>query len=363
MGQKKKNKVSSAVKPSASHPSAPIGNVCIIIALPEEKDYFREVLSRRPGWQVNSDRSVFFCEYSSPYGTVLVRVQTLDGMGHIEAVAGTSSAIAGFSPDFAMMIGIAGSMDPERVGLGDVVVSNQVKFIGGDKVASLNAKKNGSPKYVLGDSSTFQNNKSTSMIVDNRDTFLSNSFIRYERGYIECKEMDVFLSASERHWANTDLSALSLDSLPSKVTSLTSSARQREIHSGWLLGSHQVVDSAEYRNYLVEKNTELSLDIHRQSGDTGRVKWTGGDLLAVDMESYGMLKAVAKFAGKDPKNGGSEHLVGGISVRGISDLCEDKGELDGSTKSSIRSLAAQNATEVGAKIIETLDYSSLARNR
>lgn len=361
--QNRKKRSSSAISPSQDHDDAAIGNVSIIIALPEERNYFREALKNRPGWTLYSDRSVFFCDYQTTHGKVLVKVQTLEAMGHIEAVAGTSSAIVGFSPDFAIMIGIAGSMNPNKVGLGDVVVSNQAKFIGGDKVASLNAKRGKDPKYILGDINTLQKNKTKSIVVDNRDTFLSNSLIRYERGFIECKEMDVFLSAGERYWAKTKLTSLDLKTLPKGVAELPSSNRDRQILNGWLLGSHHVVDSAEYRDYLNEKNVQLDLDIHRQNGDTERVNWTSGELLAVDMESYGMLKAVNKFAGKHPMNGGSEHLVGGISVRGVSDLCEDKGELDGTTKNTVRSLAARNATEVGARIIETLDYSSLARNQ
>ena len=137
---------------------------------------------------------------------------------------------------------------------------------------------------------------------------------------------------------------------------LTSSKRDRSVHFGWLLGSHHVVDSAEYRDYLVEKNLETELDVHRQKGDADRVRWEDSPILAVDMESYGVLRAVETARTTPDLEGGCSNLFGGVIVRGISDICEYKGDLDKETGNAIRRVAAANATEVALSLIEAIDY-------
>ncbi len=128
---------------------------------------------------------------------------------------------------------------------------------------------------------------------------------------------------------------------------------------GWVLGTHHVVDSEEYKKYLQEKNTQLQFDVHRQKGEQDRVPWKNGELLAVDMESYGLVRSVELLRTTPAPQGGCPSLIGGIVVRGISDLCAGKGDLDDETGSEIRRLAIENATNVCLTLIENLDYPKI----
>ena len=349
-----------AKKPHA-HKSSYVAEIALIIALPEERSYFRRCVDGRSGWTANDERQRFDCRYDSAAGPVRVRVATLDGMGHIPAVLGTSSTVSSMSPRLAIMVGIAGTMQPAEVGLGDVVISNQAKFFASDKVAALK-KANGTPtEYLLGDLADIKNGRANGkIVVDRRDRFLADSFFRYERGYVESCYTDDIITTVEPDLKLVSLKSLEEIDLPDSIRELESSNRERKVHGGWLLGGNHVVDSKEYREYLNEKNKELALDIHRQKGDHERVQWKNGELLAVDMESYGFLKAVELARTTPAYLGGCQNLIGGIVVRGISDLCEEKSDLDASfPKNDIRRIAVENATEICLRLIEGIDYQSI----
>lgn len=334
-----------------------VAEVVLILALPEERQYFHDAISGRPNWEANSERKRYRCSYVGPMGRIEVTVQTLDGMGHVEAVIGTSSVIATRDPALVIMVGIAGSLVPAKVGLGDVVVSNHAKLYASDKVAQI---VNGptEPGYLFGREHDLRVAKSRGQcVVDERDRFLAASFLRYERKIVESPHMDGILTDIEGTINDVALKDLSSIELPERFAKLPENNRGRVAHFGWILGSHHVVDSAEYRDYLNEKNTRLDLDIHRQKGDHDRVLWKDGELLAVDMESYGVLRAVETARTTPPRDGGCPRLQGGVIVRGISDICEFKGDLDKTTGNAVRRLAVENATEVALKIIEAIDFS------
>ena len=352
----RKNKRAARKRAAPHNPvQPPIANIVLVVALPEERDYFHEVVSNRPNWTANTARRRYFCTYESPDGPVSVAVQTLDGMGHIEAVVGTGSAIATITPQLVVMVGIAGSLNPNEVGLGDVVVSNGAKFYASDKVAQI-YPEDAKAQYVFGQAKDLKKAKKGEVIVDERDRFLSSSFLRYERKIVNSSPMDGLLSGLESHLQQSQLGQLEDKKLPEMFAALTSSKRDRSVHFGWLLGSHHVVDSAEYRDYLVEKNLETELDVHRQKGDADRVRWEDSPILAVDMESYGVLRAVETARTTPDLEGGCSNLFGGVIVRGISDICEYKGDLDKETGNAIRRVAAANATEVALSLIEAIDY-------
>jgi len=358
MTRKKHSKARMAAGQVAPNQNGYVASIALLIALPEEREYFHEVISGRSNWTPGAQRESYFCIFASPHGDVRVAVKTLHGMGQIEAILGTSSIINTCSPDLAIMVGIAGSLDPDKVGLGDVVVSNQAKYFASDKVAKADAR------YVFGDETVLKNQRGNGkIVVDGRDRFLSDSFLRYERNFVESLDVDLLLSTAEQRFGKCPLKQLSPTDMPPDIGSLPSSQRMRKVHAGWLLGSHHVVDSLEYRTYLVEKNEKLSLDVHRQKGDHERVKWKSGQLLAVDMESYGMLRAVELSSKATPMQGGCANLIGGIAVRGISDLCEHKDYLDQASKERFRKLAAQNATEVCLTLLENLNYEAILQNR
>lgn len=355
--QKKRPGRRAAVPTKDHQQEASLAQVVLILALPEERQYFHGAISERSNWEASSERKRYRCSYSGPSGKVEVTVQTLDGMGHIEAVIGTSSVIATRSPTLVIMVGIAGSLVPNKVGLGDVVVSNHAKFFASDKVAQVPSGV-AHPEYIFGTEERLQEAKARGQyVVDERDRFLSSSFLRYERKCIESPYMDGLLTDIEKSINGLPLRDLPVKGLPDRFSELPSSKRGRKTHFGWILGSHHVIDSAEYRDYLNEKNVKLELDIHRQKGDHDRSFWKDGELLAVDMESYGVLRAVETARTTPPRDGGCSTLLGGVIVRGISDICEYKGDLDKSTGNSIRRLAVENATEVALSLIEAIDFA------
>ncbi|MEZ5529722.1 MAG: hypothetical protein R3E57_07275 [Porticoccaceae bacterium] len=336
-----------------------ITNILIVLALPEERKYFHSVISNRKNWEARSERQLFLAKYHSGSGVVNVWVKTLQGMGHIEAVLGTTSAISAIMPSIAVMVGIAGSLRPNKVGLGDVVVSNHAKYYASDKVLDIN----GSLTYKVVDGSKAIPGDKNYIYVDGRDKFLDNSIFRYERDYISVESIDDLVSEFEGNLNSCQLTELNSETLPEKMSDIATTIGKVKVHMGWLLGSHHVVDSGEYRDYLVEKDDCLNLDIHRQKGDSDRVKWpSSGEILAVDMESYGFLRSVEKLRNTSPRHGGVTNLAGGIVIRGISDLCENKGMLDSYTKDSVREIAVHNATEVALNFIEKLNYDVVVSN-
>jgi nucleoside phosphorylase len=343
------------------HAAPAIATLLVVIALPEERGYFHGILEKRQGWKVGSPRQRYDASYASKHGNVRVIVQTLRDMGLVEAALGTTSALTAVKPDLAMMIGLAGSMNPEEVGLGDVVVSNQAKFFGSDKVASLKNSDGTASEYLLGDIADLATKPPGAIVVDRRDKILQESFLRYQRQIVESSPCDAIISGVESAIRTCSLVELNREKLPEKAGDLKSSQRQRILHFGWVLGSHHVVDSAEYRHYLNDKNDNQLLDVHRQKGEPERAPWRPGQLLAVDMESYALLRAVESAARLPAFLGGCENLIGGLTVRGISDLCEDKGFLDRDTSNDVRRIAVANATEVGLTLIESLDWEQMLR--
>lgn len=342
-----------------------LANILIIIALAEERLEFRDVALRRKNWTLQRDERRFACTYNSRGGPVRVAVRTLEMMGHIEAANDTASAIPLVGPQLVILVGLGGSMEPRHVGLGDVVVSNKVKFFSADKVCD-GGEFGGSEgsEYIFGTKEDLEGaRRSGKIVVDRRDRILQRSFLRYQRRVVHCESTDDILQDVESNFDCSRLSQIDKGKLPKIFEALPSSERLREIHlGGWILGSDHVVDSAEYRDYLNEKNVELELDIHRQKSEFKRADWVDGKLHAVDMESYGVLRA-AKTAIRPARLGGVPHLNGALVVRGISDLAEGKGALDRvMTKEDavyFRRLAVQNAAEVTFQLIENIDYSTL----
>lgn len=342
-----------------SRGNSPSPNILVVIALPEERATFHDTVSGRPGWSVPTEREQFLCTYQSSDGPIKVAVRTLKAMGHIEAILETSSAIPIVSPSLVLLVGLAGSMQPDEIGLCDVIISNQAKYLASDKVCSFTGVDRSVNDYIRGSIADLDSaRRNGHIVVDHRDCFLESSFLRYERRVVHSEYVDELLSELEQNLHSCELGQLDVQSLPEGYKKLASSNRDRMVRMGWILASNHVVDSREYRDYLNEKNDSLDLDIHRQKGEHDRVKWSSGKLLAVDMESYGVLRAVTA-ANRPTRAGGCPDLQGGIIVRGISDLCEDKGHLDKHTKDTIRATAVQNATNVALSLIESLKYDAL----
>lgn len=342
-------------KPS-HHSPAPLCKILLVLALPEEQNYLYEVMETRPGWDVGLKLRVNNCTFEAPDGPVQVIVTVLDGMGPVEAALGTASAISTHSPDLVIMIGLAGALDHDRVGLGDVVISNSAKLYMVDKVGVTGAI--GHTYRFAKPADKRDSRPSNEVWVDPRDKFMDRSFMRYLRDVVRCPTADQVLASVTKKLLSCPLKQLQSGWVSESLKNLKPFQRDREVQAGWILGSTHVVDSGEYRRYLLEKNDMMADDIYHQVG-SNRNKWEKGPLLAVDMESYALLRAVKDAMSRPSNMGGCDTLVGGLLVRGISDMCEEKSDLDRNTGEAVRKLAVENATLVGLTLIESLDYPTL----
>lgn len=350
-------KPARGVKPTP-HPSAPLCTVLLILALPEEQQYLYEVMESRPGWDAGLKLRINDCTYDSPDGPVRVIVSVLDGMGPVEAALGTASAITTYSPDLVIMVGLAGALDHDKVGLGDVVISNSAKLYTVDKVGS--AGQVGHKYRFSAPADAGRARPSNEVWVDPRDRFMDHSFMRYLRDVVRCSTADQVLASVTKKLLSCPLGQLEPSWIPERFKNTKPFQRGRLVQAGCILGSTHVVDSGEYRAYLLEKNDKTDQDIYHQVGSS-RNTWEKGPLLAVDMESYALLRAVNDAMGRPSSMGGCDTLVGGLLVRGISDMCEEKSDLDKTTGEDVRRLAVANATLVGLTLIESLDYPALLK--
>lgn len=331
-------------------------NILVIVPLVEERDYFYEIINGREGWtSPKHPRTQMSFKFKNESKEADVAVRTIDKMGHLEAVLAFNSAFNATSPELVILLGLAGSMNPNTVGLGDVVISNQIKTYTANKVGAISQNESDNPHYKFFDLPPREDINGY-IAVDNRDKVQQHSYFRYIRDTIESPKVDMAISSVEHSLDEKALSQLDMSVIPNSLTSYSSMNRNRSIHYGWIFGSNYVIDSQEYRDYIIEKNTDQKYDIYRQLNEHDKCKWCDGELLAVDMESYGVLKAVEVMRSSPATEGGSNNLVGGIVVRGISDLAETKGATDRTSKNQIRRVAVQNAAKVTAQIIEKMDY-------
>lgn len=337
-------------------------NVVVIVPLVEERDYLYHAIKGRPNWESpKTQRQTMTYHYSDGNRTANVQVRTIEKMGHLEAVLAMNAAASMYTPELVILVGLAGSMDPELVGYGDVVVSNQVKMYAPNKVGTISSNDADNPYYHFAKDTPPSKPAGRVVRIDDRDRLLGSSYHRYRRDIIECTFMNAALTKLEPVLSDKTLKPLNPSMVPEQHRTFKSTTRSRQVQYGWIFGSNCVVDSKEYRDYLNDKNADTISDIYSQMNEREKIVWKEGKLLAIDMESYGVLKAIETLRTTPRVEGGISNLVGGIVVRGISDLAECKGRSDTESDNQLRRLAVSNAAEVTTQIIEKIDYSAIAR--
>ncbi|MDE1993414.1 MAG: hypothetical protein KGI75_13000, partial [Rhizobiaceae bacterium] len=162
--------------------------------------------------------------------------------------------------------------------------------------------------------------------IDSRDT-LDNMYLRYLREHIILSEfspdLDLFLDFRQD---------------PSSAEKIL--LKDGNLVRGTILGSHWVVDSDKYAEYLRWKNENSHLDFYKMnkpSEYTQRCTWGNSGIHAVDMETYGFFKAI------DFLNKTRRVKVPGFAIRGISDYAAGKSNLDVTSDGSHRAKAVTNA--------------------
>lgn len=318
----------------------------IFIALPEELEAAISVLSKYGSLDgdmsdVTAGQRIFDYHLNSPKGPIAGQVYLIRGMGNTKSAAFVGSSLdMGAPPEHALLIGISGSLCPEKVQLGHVVMSSHVKHYSPDKVKRFDSKElkeipSESASDICNPESSIQSSEfyeEGKILIDGRDKILGGSHYRYLRQRIfrnnEQRELKKFLKSHGDKISGDD-------------------GNEYKLHHGAILGSNMVIDSDEYVDYLMQKNFCDDVDFYKLNDPSEykeRCVWDESQLLAVDMESYGFFSAFSDFQYYSS-------TVRAVAFRGISDLAFGKAVLDGKSKGSHRRQATKNAVEMALKYL------------
>jgi len=346
--------------------SAFVASVVLVVALSEERDYFHKIILESECWRDVPDypSDSFKVIYANKEGEIVFFIYTLAGMGPLHAMLGATSAMSAHSPNLVVMVGIAGSLDPFQVKLGDVIVTGTAKLYAPDKVAELPTNQKNEPDYDVYPDVKHRN--PPRLLIDGRDIVFGDSYLRYQRDFVKptepmsmlISELEAALKRQSIELMKPDLANVSSSQVRDLVNKYGLSDSACSVHFGPILGSEKVIDSFEFRNYIVEKDQSDLTDVHIQKGNRDRCRTFKGTPIAVDMESFGMLKAV-ELATSGQSCYPVKTVFGGLVIRGISDLAEGKSGLDDDTKDGVRKVAVVNATIVLTKILDQISYRSL----
>lgn len=319
-----------------------MSDFAIFIALPEELGAAIDILKENGNFSgrrsdIEAGRTRFLYKLGPGPGegkegdVFLIR-----GMGNTKSAAFVGASLAHASPPrHALLVGISGSLDPENVHLGDVVISSHVKYYSPDKIKDIpeggcNVVCSDDARKICDNSNSMQVNdvrKESEILIDERDVRFSNSFYRYIRQRI-CRNDEEY---------NIDKFMMIRHELYGPHC-----APEFKLHSGAVLGSNMVLDSHSFVNYLLEKNRCTDMDFYSLNSPKEfkeRCSWDSSELLAVDMESYGFFSAF-----EDMKSFST--VVQAVAVRGISDLAAGKSNLDQESKGEHRQIATARAVRV-----------------
>lgn len=326
-----------------------MARLALFIALSEEMGYaieemekFGRFLGQEPNSQLEKGQTTFQFElkkFSQPENRI--EVHLIKGMGNILSAAHVGTAFGRLgSVRLALLVGISGALDVGSVGLGDVVISNSVKYYTPDKIYHADDREKDLLPITREMRALHIQNGGRSplplpapdkaLAFDDRDIVHGNNVLRFLR--------DQVFHADHDNVGHIFVDDMTRSSKPPAYT----------LKSGTLLGSNWVIDSGTYSDYIKQKNEWVDFDyyyLNDRAEYHARCKWDKDVICAVDMESYGFFKAVAEFS-KRVTN------VKAYAVRGISDLCAGKSEEDKKHGNQNRRIATQNSTNAALSLIE-----------
>lgn len=286
-------------------------------------------------------------------------------MGNIMSCARVSSALINHRPRMVLLVGIAGSLDASEVRLGDVVISDTAKYLHPDKLTPIN---NG--QFHVEDDcydSTDASVDSSKIVIHRIKTVGSGNALRIRRDYVRCDASSVFLQDYKSSLRNNTVAGLESTKLIceaiDEIDDVGAVSRDVPIvKMGDILGSEWVVDCPDYIKFVKNRNASTDWDWYSQNDRLKNTKeaekrnrWQPDPILAVDMESYGFLKAVDGYNRWGYE--GRQSVTQAIALRGICDLAADKGRLDGISSGEIRHIAVRNAMRTALDIIDHLPLS------
>lgn len=330
-----------------------MGKIALYVALTEEMKYAVAEMGRfgkfnaataDPINEMLRGRTRFsfhFDDFPRPEDNI--EVHLIGGMGNILTAAHVGTSFSeNDSVRFAVLIGISGAMPGSGLGLGDVILGNSVKYYSPDKIYDIKKKKEeGKAKKI--DKKTrelflqkdadilkeFEERHDDCILYDERDETRSENVIRFLR--------DTIYHEDQSDYGYNFLRDIKRSSIPTEY----------KLSSGMFLGTNWVIDSESYANYIVDKDLYNCFDyyfINKKSEYDQRCKWHPDRVSAADMESYGFFKAIEMFSRKRAN-------VKAYAVRGISDLCAGKSDLDITSNNSFRDAATTNCTNAAMRLL------------
>ena len=332
-------------------------HVTLFVPLEEEAHYICNALKDQEAKMISptsflhgADCYVFEKKFGRS-ATAQINCHVIRDMGNLRAATRIGSTLFGphgSRDNLVILIGLAGSLDKKNVGIGDVVISNEVKSYAPDKVKKIDRKKESFYQVPDGSESWAfkQDVESGKISVDERDKILKDSYFRYRRRVVRWDQSTRSIGRFLREVRSdpVQLSCVDGSLLPDGFEHLAND--EPKICTGALLGSDFVIDCDEYVRLIHEKNSDLSLDIYTQKKggtDHDRHDWSTSDLLAVDMESLGFFTLLRDAPGQTRT---------AMSIRGISDVASEKEHLDVETEKTLRDLAVKNAIRVAIDFVE-----------
>ncbi|MFG1427554.1 hypothetical protein [Roseixanthobacter glucoisosaccharinicivorans] len=334
------------------------------VALPEEMEYIHNVLvgcdfqyADLPFRSRSSHQYLIKSDRNALAPCADIDFVILSGMGNIcSATAVGENLRADRNYKSVFLLGLSGTLQPNKFRLGDVVISSAVKYFTFDKIKELSSSEeefegstnpdpsdsstseafDGAPNADPSDSSTFAKPAKVKHIISRSKSIAQNSWLRIKRDFVTIEKSGRLI---QRYLADQNPSFAGFAKVTEDLIGVPSDLinDKPRIHIGALLGSDWVIDSQEYVDFFNDRNEFPEKDWYIRKGgpDTARTKWYKSDIAAVDMESYGFLKSISLV------NADGMHA---ICIRGISDRCSGKGLLDNTTQGAIRNIAIRNAT-------------------
>ncbi len=275
--------------------------VVVLCAKPKEQKFVTEHFDKtferlkhyKPVYKISNE----------PENLVNLLVMNCGEMGNISAASVTGHVLGWHKPNLVILVGTAGSLDPKKYNIGDVVIpelgAQTLSYNGIVDSEHIDFEKNRKRKLVA---DLWPNGIDGTEYALRQDTNKSNiTLSRYSR--------DIISRASE-----TTMDLPELTALLEKYEGNNDPKIHQDVH---VFSWEKVVDSAKYRDKL---NVQYS------------------KTAAVDMESYGFLHAAKQYQ--------DNLAVSAIIVRGISDLCGNKA-IDFKDGYAVR-----NASIVAAEIVK-----------
>ncbi|WP_162225112.1 hypothetical protein [Erythrobacter sp. SG61-1L] len=285
----------------------------ILVALPEEFNSVIEVFSEylTPGPKGSSERFGII-DRSDAEIEGKFSIRHCKAMANTWSAAATAAILAEYEPDVLIFIGIAASLQPKHVRLGDVVIADGLRSRAFQKICDL-ADAQDDPSYAEYD-------KKFALRVQSPDL---PSISPRTRQLVQksAKSLKCDLSSPE-------IEDIILNNVPG---SKGSSNRSCKVHCEQIFSWDLVLDSVSYRDGILKSE---------------------GKAYALDMESLGFYSVVEECASV------GRFITDAIVFRGISDYAAFKAP-SGAATHDWRKVAVQNAARSALEFLKTADLKNV----